>query len=122
MSEEEIEKEVQARVSFKMKEFLTGLENRIKTSKHLELQLIFDDNFKDGQKYQHYKEAFSQMKVMFQKELEMTTPINNMAETERREKRDKAINSIVNRLKLRGTRDGHEIERFLVQVIEKVQQ
>jgi len=121
MSEEEIEKEVQARVKFKMNELLTGLDSRIRIAKNLEFQLVLNGDYNGGQKHQHYKEAYRVLKVMIQEELEMATPVNNMAETERREKRDKAINNIVDRLKIKGTRDSHEIEKFLVQVIEKVQ-
>lgn len=121
MSEAEIEKEVQARVAFKMKEFLTGLENRIAGERNLFFELVLENNFKDSQKHQHYKEAYSEIKKMFNKELEMAVPVDNMAETERREKRDKAINSIIDRLKIRGTKDSHEVMNFLVKVIEEAQ-
>lgn len=108
------EKEIQARVDFKMNELLTAVENTAKAN----WGLAFENN---SQKHSHYWEAFGQMKQMLIKEMQMPTPYDDMAEQKRRKKRDEAIYKIMERFCKRGERDYHEKERLLVSLIEKAQ-
>lgn len=108
------EKEIQARVVFKMNELLTAVENTAKAK----WNIAFQNN---SQKHSHYWEAFGQMKQMLIKEMQMATPYDDMAEQKRRKKRDEAIDKIMERFCKRGERDYHEKERLLVSLIENAQ-
>ena len=108
------EKEIQARVDFKMNELLKAVENTAKANWNVAFQ-------SNSQKHSHYWEAFGQMKQMVIKEMQMATPYDDMAEQKRRKKRDEAIDKIMERFCKRGERDYHEKERLLVSLIENVQ-
>jgi hypothetical protein len=108
------EKEIQARVDFKMNELLTAVENTAKANWNIAFQ-------SNSQKHSHYWEAFGQMKQMLIKEMQMATPYDDMAEQKRRKKRDEAIDKIMERFCKRRERDYHEKERLLVSLIENAQ-
>lgn len=108
------EKEIQARVDFKMKELLTAVENTAKAN----WNVAFQNN---SQKHSHYWEAFGQMKQMLIKEMKMATPYDDMAEQKRKKKRDEAIDKIMERFCKRGERDYHHKEKLLVSLIEDAQ-
>lgn len=110
----DIEKEVQARVDFKMNELLTAIKNTANTNWNIAFQT-------GNPKYSHYWEAFNQMSGMFKKELEMGLPFNEMSELNRRKKRDKAIEKIMERFCQRGTRDYYQKEKEAVKIIEEAQ-
>ena len=112
--DKEIEKEVQARVEFKMDQLLTAVENVAKTNWGIAFQ-------NGSQKHTHYWEAFKQLEHMVSKEASMPTPYDNMADIKRRSKRDKAIEKIMDRFCSRGERDYHYKERLLVSIIEELQ-
>lgn len=110
----DIEKEVQARVEFKMNELLTAAEN---TAKH-----NWNTAFMNGsQKHSHYWEAFNQMKGMLLKEMNMAPPHNEMADLQKRMRRDEAIGKIMERFCKQGEKDYHHKERLLVSIIEQAQ-
>lgn len=109
-----IEKEIQARVDFKINELLTTVENTAKANWNTAFQ-------SNSQKHSYYWEAFEQMKQMLIKEMQMTAPYDDMAEQKRRKKRDEAIDKIMERFCKRGERDYHEKERVLVSIIENAQ-
>lgn len=115
MSENEIELEVQARVKFKMNEFLTGLDNLGK--------IYWHNAFMSGDpKYVHYNDAIGQVRGMLNKETEIAVPYDEMHAMEQRRKRDKAVERIMERIDIRGrVRDTYQIERFIAQEIEKIQ-
>jgi len=108
------EKEIQARVDFKMNELLTAVENTAKANWNIAFQ-------SNSQKHSHYWEAFGQMKQMLIKEMRMGTPYDDMAEQKRRKKRDEAIDKIMELFCKRGERDYHHKERLLVSLIENAQ-
>ena len=108
------EKEIQARVDFKMNELLTAVENTAKANWNVAFQ-------SNSPKHSHYWEAFGQMKQMLIKEMQMATPRDDMTEQKRRKKRDEAIDKIMERFCKRGERDYHEKERLLVSLIENAQ-
>jgi len=108
------EKEIQARVDFKMNELLTAVENTAKANWNVAFQ-------SNSQKHSHYWEAFGQMKQMLIKEMQMSTPYDDMAEQKRRKKRDEAIDKIMERFCKRGERDYHHKEQLLVSLIENAQ-
>lgn len=108
------EKEIQARVDFKMNELLTAIENTAKAN----WSIAFHNN---SQKNSHYWEAFGQMKQMLIKEMQMSTPYDDMAEQRRRKKCDEAIDKIMKRFCKLGECDYHQKERMLVSFIENAQ-
>ena len=108
------EKEVQARVDFKMSELLTAVENTAKANWNISFQ-------NNSQKHAHYWEAFGQLKQMLRKEVELGTPFDDMVEQRMRAKRDKAIDNIMGRFCKRGEQDYHQKEKALVSAIEDAQ-
>lgn len=110
----EQEAEVRARVEFKMNEILEGVKNAASRNWHI----AFASN---SQKHQHYWEVFEQLKGMFEKEINMGLPYDNMVEIKRREARDKAVKDIEQSLDLRGRRDYQHKIRIIVAAIEKAQ-
>jgi hypothetical protein len=113
-TEFEIQREVQAQVEFKMNELLTGMKNVAM----INWEISFLNN---SVKHCHYWEAFEQMTKMLNKEMHMGTPIDNVAALKRREKKNKAVEKIIERLRLRGTKDWQYTERFLSDTIDEAQ-
>lgn len=113
MSEQEIEKEVQARVEFKMNELLTGVKNKLK--------------FKYGQAFDMTKEsehnwkAWQELQEMVIKETNMTTPYNDMDKRKKWEAKEKAVAEIVESLDLKGSRNYQYKVRIIVRNIENAQ-
>ena len=108
-----IEQEIQARIEFKMNEFLTTVKNRV--------ALKYRQAFDMTPKSQHAWEAFKELSGMLKKEITMPTPYDDMAERRKWEAKEKAVENIVRRLKIRGTRDSQEVTSFLVREIENAQ-
>lgn len=109
-----LEKEIQARVDFKMNELLTAVENVAKTNWNISFQSY-------SQKHAHYWEAFNQLKSMLQKEIQTSTPYDEMAEHRRKEKRDSAVTKILDKICPRGNREYHHALKIVVSAIEDAQ-
>ena len=111
---EEIEKEVQARVEFKIRQILTAVENTARAHQATA--------FLGGHpKYSYYAEALRQAIGIIKKEMKMATPVDQMHLQNMREKREKAIDEIVTLFDIRGKRDMHMIEKRLVDIIKSAQ-
>ncbi len=114
MTEQDIEKEVQARVDYKMNELITACTNIANTN--------FGAAFNSGHpKYVYYMEAFKEFKQMIVKEKHMPLPIDHLVETKKREKRDKAVEKLSDRLLKRSTRDYHHLQMVISETIEEAQ-
>lgn len=113
MTEIEIEREVQARVDFKMNEFLTGLKNTV--------NMYYNASLKTGTpKYYYYWEALNILEEMVKKEMEMGTPYNDMAMQEIKKKRDIAVTKLSESLLKRDERNTHEKEKIIAGVVEEL--
>lgn len=113
----EMEKEVQARVEFKMNELITGIKNQA----GLQWSLAFNNM---SQKHQHYWEAFEQMKRMWKKELDMATPYNDMHVQKIRSIKNEAVDKLMKELDHRVLRpmegrDRHHIQSLIANILEK---
>lgn len=115
MEEKEIEREVQARVKFKMEE----LKKSIKNTSTAYWNLAFREN---SQRHAHYNEALNQVLSMIDKESSMPTPFDDMHIQNIRKYRDKAVTKIMGRFCKRGERDYYHKERILVDIIEELQE
>lgn len=113
MSEKEIQDEVNARVEFKMNEFLLSLKNRVR-HKHLQA-------FDMTQRSQYIWEAFKELSEMVHKETYMGTPHDEMAKERKWVAKEKAVDKICNSLDLRGDRRYTEKIRIIVSAIETAQ-
>lgn len=113
-SNTDIENEVQARIEFKMNEFMMGMKNACTRNWHIAAQ-------SGNQKYQHYWEAFEQMKEMFEKEIRMPPPYDDMYKRKKWEAKEKAVKNIANSLDLKGRRDYDHKIRIVASEIEKAQ-
>ncbi len=111
MKDRKLEKELQARIDFKMGELLEVLENRI----GIEWGIAFSGN---SQKHEHYWEAFRLLKGMVQKEASMPLPLDEMYEKDFRTKRDKLVNKLEKSLLKRGTGGYSTNLRMIVSVLE----
>lgn len=110
-----IEKEIQARVDFKMNELLTAIQNRADTNWAIAFKI-------GSQKHSYYWEAFEQMKSMFQKELEMSYPYDIMSELNRRKKKHDAVDKIMETFCQRGVGDYYRKERQVAMIIDECQE
>ena len=109
------EKEVQARVAFKLNDILSHIEQSVHRNKALAFNLTFSNDIRGGEKCQHYSEAFEQLRSVFLKEIEMPVPRNDMHERNKKEKRNEAVDEIMKMLPME---DRRRVGR-VVQIIEK---
>lgn len=103
MSEQEenqIEKEVQTRLTFKINELINNIRNQIKSNQSLSFHYIMQENNAGlSQKHIHYKEAFEQFHSILVKELRtLPIPYDKMAEISKGEKKNKAVDKIIQKL------------------------
>ena len=110
----DIEKEIQARIEFKMNELLDAVQNAAMAN----WTTAFNET---SPKHTYYWEAFKQFKSMLVKEMQMPPPYDDMAAHKKRMAADKAISEIMKRFCDRGQRDYYEKERVLVGIIDDVQ-
>lgn len=111
----DIEKEVQARIDFKLNELKEALKQAANRSWHQALR-------SGSQKYSHYWEAFEQLERMLEKERVMAVPYNEMAIKNQREARDKAVDEIVQSLNLRrGDREFYHKSAVIANAVERAQ-
>lgn len=113
MSKEQIEKEVQARVDFKINEILKGVENQA----NLNWQIAFNNT---NQKHTHYWEVFSQLKSMIKNEIDLPVPYDEMYEIKYREIRDNYIDILSEKFLKRGTPNYIPNLRFVVSIVEEI--
>jgi hypothetical protein len=110
----QIEKEVQARVDFKIREILTAVKNKSKFN----YNIAFNEM---SQKHSHYNEAFSEFEHLVMKEISLPIPYDEMYELKLRNIRDKSIDKLEKLFDLRGQRDyQHKIQQ-IVNIIEETQ-
>ncbi len=112
----DIEQEIQARVEFKMNEFITGVKNRIKNEYGLSILSL--DSPSESQKHTYYKEAFQDFLKAAQKEIQMGTPSDDMYGEKKREAKDRAVDQIMDQIEdiTRGSRLAYE-KYFMVNKI-----
>lgn len=112
-TKEEIELEIQARIEFKMNEFLTAVKNRL--------------NFKHRQAFDMSKEsqeawkAFEELSVMLRKEINMPTPSDNMVKERKWKAKEKAVENILKTLDVHGKKEFHYKIQTIVSEIENAQ-
>jgi len=114
MTKEEIKREVQAQVDFKINELKTGLKNAVDRNWAIAFQ-------QGSPKHSNYYEAFREMMGMLKKEAEMATPFDKMAAQKKRVLRDAAVGKLVANFCKRGDRDYYIKERLIVSIIEDAQ-
>lgn len=110
---EDIEKEIQTRIEFKMNEFLTAVQNTAMHNWNVAFQNM------DPRAEQKWK-TFSELKVLFEKEMKMAPPSDKMWEEKQNKLANKYIDKFIDGLKLRGTPGWHDKERFIVATIDKL--
>lgn len=112
MKELEIEQEIQARVEFKMNEFLTALKNRI--------NFKYRQTFDMTQKSQYAWQSFEEISEMMKKEINLPTPCDEMAKRRKWELKEKAVEKIVKSLDLYGRNYDSKINT-IVSAVETAQ-
>jgi hypothetical protein len=113
MDENDIEREIQARVDFKMTELLTGVKNRVLHK--------YNRAFDMTPESEYAWKAFEELAEMVKKETVMGTPRNDMDMHERWKAKEAAVKNIMELFKCRG-RDYDSKIRPLVNEIEKAQE
>jgi hypothetical protein len=108
------EKEVQARVDFKMNELLTAIENTARNNWGIAFENI-------SQKHSHYWEAFNIMKKMFEKEMRMPLPYDEMALQNKKVKKNAAVDKIMNHSMFRTANVEKRFASFIADTIEEAQ-
>lgn len=112
MTEKDIEKEIQARVEFKMNELLTGVKNRV-AFKYIKA-------FDMTRESQYAWEAFEELEEMLKKEVHMATPSNQMDGDKKWAAKEKAVKNIMEHFGCRGSEYDRKV-RVIVNEIEKAQ-
>ena len=112
MTENDKEREIQARVEFKMNELLTGIKNRVGHK--------YNQAFDMTRESEQAWKAFSEIAEMVKKETFMATPRNDMDKHAKWLAKEAAVKNIMEHFKCRG-RDYDEKVRGLVNEIEKAQ-
>lgn len=95
MKEQDIEKEIQARVEFKMNELLTGVKNRVGHK--------YGQAFDMTKESQYALEAFRELEQMVKKEIEMSTPSNHMDRDKKWAAKEIAVKNIMEHFKCVGS-------------------
>ena len=113
MSEQEIEAEVQARVEFKMNEFLTCVKNKV--------GFKYKQAFDMSQKSQYAWQAFEELSEMLKKEIRMPTPYDEMSKRRMWEAKNKAVENIMKSLDFRGRHEYDQKVKSIVSEVENAQ-
>ena len=114
MNSKEIEDEIQARIDFKMEEFLTSLKNRLGFKKAEAYSELTDKSF--------YKwKAFEEVCEVMRKEIRMGPPHDEMARVRKWKAKEKAVDNIVKKLKIEGGVDSMIKQRIIADEIENSQ-
>lgn len=124
--EDQIEKEVQARLDFKYQELITGITNRISSHTQVAFRSVLNSDIPTGAKGQHYKEAWQEFLDLLKKEFTMGTPFDDMANQNMKVRKNEATAEIMQRLKphLEGRINPGgilDIQGFIARTIEKAQ-
>ena len=112
MSEQDIEREIQARVEFKMNELLTGVKNRVRFK--------YGQAFDLTQESENAWKAFEEVASMVKKEINMGTPSNRMDLERKWKAKEIAVTNMMEYFKCQG-RDYHNKIRRVVDIIETAQ-
>ena len=78
MSNEEIEKEINERVKFKLQEIQDAMKNRLKYHHASAYSLAFNGDPSGSQRAMHYVDAWEELIEVFNKEKEMGVPLTHM--------------------------------------------
>lgn len=81
MSNEEIEKEVNERLRFKLNELEDGIKNRLSHNKRSAFSMAINGDYAGSQRVQHYAEAWQEVLDVFKKEKDMGIPQPHMYAT-----------------------------------------
>jgi len=116
MTEQEIEKEIQARCEFKMNELLTGVKNMVGWK--------YKQAFDMTQKSQYIWQAWEELEGMVKKEVAMATPYNDIDKRAKHEAKENAINNIRRDLenKFRGILRGNDFEMLIRRIVTEIEQ
>lgn len=110
---EDVEKEIQARIEFKLGELLTGVKNRV----HFKHMQAFDMTRESGYAWK----AFEELSGMLKKEIEMPTPYDNMVGERKRKAKNIAVDNIMDALDFRDKHKYYSKVNIIVKEIEKAQ-
>jgi len=113
MSEQEIEREIQERVQFKLNELLTGLKNRV--------AFKYGQAFDMTLKSQYIWQAFEEVNEMFKKEAILPVPYDDMGRRKKWEAKEKAVENIMKTLDFKGQHEYENKIKIIVSEIEKAQ-
>lgn len=117
MTDIDIEKEVQARVEFKLSELLTGVKNRV--------AIKYRQAFDMTQRSQYAWQAFEELEQMLKKEVMMATPHDDMDKKRKWHAKNKAVTKILDAVRhsMRGYGSDRldHLTREVVSAVEEAQ-
>lgn len=108
MDEKDIEREIQARVDFKMTELLTGVKNRVLHK--------YNQAFDMTRESEYTWKAFEELAEMVKKETVMGTPRNDMDMHARWKAKEVAVENIMEIFKCRGRDYDVKIRRLVIEI------
>jgi len=110
----EFEKELEAQLEFKRNELLTGLKNAVNYKYFQAFNMSYES--------QRIWQIFEEISGMVDKEFKMGSPNLHMARGRKQTAKDKAVENLVNKFKIRGTKNSISDINFIVKEIEKAQE
>lgn len=113
MTPNEIEREIQARIEFKMNEFLTAVKNRV--------ALKYNQAFDMTRESECAWKSFKEVSDMLNKEINMPTPVDDMVKKAKWEAKEKAVAKIIKSLRLIGMEYNQKI-KSIVSAVELAQE
>lgn len=113
MTEYEVEKEIQARLEFKINELLTGIKNRV--------AIKYSQAWDMTRESEYAWKAFEEIGAMATKELKMATPYPDMDRRRKWQAKQVAVDNLIKSLDLRGRPDWDRKVRIIASEIEQAQ-
>jgi len=119
------ELEIQERVKFKLNDIRDNIKNNISRNKALSF-IVLNDSPANSQRHFYYKEAYQEFSTIFEKEILMGTPVNEMLKHKQEKLKNKTIDEIMvvfdNMFRRKmGGQERNYFLRKIVDIVEKNQ-
>lgn len=112
MESNDIKNEIRAQVEFKLNDILSHIKARVSSN-------WINAANTGSLKHTHYWEAFQELENIFNKEINMPTPYDQMFNDKFRKVRDESIENLTSKLLKRGERDFFIKEKIITNEIKK---
>lgn len=113
-----VEEEIKERVKFKLNDIFTCIKQAINRNTKFAYDFTLSGDLNKGIKCQHYREAFEQLREIFEKETILSIPYDDMAIRAQKKQRNKAVDEIMNLMHPSGRRKVNSVVRIIEECLE----